>query len=287
MAQKGTAGKITPQEDMMFEESTGLTPDIIVNTTVIPSRMTISYLMELITGKAAAMFGETVNASAFQQVDLEKYKEMLRFVGFNPEGYSKMRDGTTGELIETEIYNGVVYFTALKHQPEDKINVRSIGPITSLTHQPNKGRQHGGGLRFGGMEVDTGLSHGASGMIRERLCEVSDKYKIPICKPCGTIVVYNEIEKKFYCPICDISDAGVLTIPYAKKYENHLLYPFGIKSGYVIGKNTVEEVIEEKEEDTEEDTDETEEENELSMEESEEEEELDEDVDAVEFSEEF
>ncbi len=256
-AQKGTIGKIVPQEDMMFEESTGITPDIIVNTTVIPSRMTVSYLMELITGKAAAMYGETVDASAFQQVDMDKYKEMLKHIGFNTEGYSKMRDGVTGELIDTEIYNGVVYFTALKHQPEDKINARSIGLMSSVTRQSVKGRTQGGGLRFGAMEVDTLIGHGASGAVNERLCGVSDKYKISICKPCGETTVYNEIEKKFYCPICETSDAAALTIPYVLKYKSHLLAAFGIRLGKVVGrKNIVEEEDEEKEKDEDESSEE-------------------------------
>ena len=293
MAQKGTVGKIVPQADMMFEESTGITPDIIVNTTVIPSRMTISYLMELITGKAAAMYGETVDASAFQTIDMDKYKEMLRNIGFNTEGYSKMRDGETGQVIGTEIYTGVVYFTALKHQPEDKISVRSVGPLNSVTRQSVKGRQHGGGLRFGTMEVDTYLSHGASAAVKERLCDVSDSYKIGVCKPCGTTTVFNPIEKKFYCPSCDVSDVGLLTIPYVNKYHNHLVAAIGIKVGYVVNRelpHVYEELHSEEEENSEEEEESSEEEdiNQASGEESdEEEEEVDDDVDDVEFSEDF
>ncbi len=289
-AQKGTIGTIKKEEDMMFEESTGIKPDIIVNTTVIPSRMTISYLMELSAGKAAAMYGETVDASAFQHLDMDKYKEMLRYVGYNTEGYSKMRDGETGEVIETEIYTGVVYFTALKHQPEDKINVRSLGPINAVTHQSVKGRQWGGGLRFGTMEVDALNAHGASATVKERLCDVSDKYKIPVCKPCGTTAVYNDIEKKFYCPSCDSSNVGALTIPYVNKYQNHLLTPYSIKMGYVVGgkKDYIyeEELSEDNESESEQEESSEDDVNQASGEESESEE-IGSDVENVEFSEDF
>jgi DNA-directed RNA polymerase subunit B' len=227
MAQKGTIGKFRKHEDMPFDEQTGMTPDVIVNTTVIPSRMTISYLMELIAGKAAAYYGETVDASAFQSVNIDKFKAMLSAVGVNPNGYSKMRDGETGRLIEYEIYSGIVYFQALKHQPKDKISVRSLGAISSNTRQPVKGRQLGGGLRFGEMESDTYLAHGSSAAIKERLCNVSDKYKMAICKKCATTSVYNDIDKKFYCPICTTSDAGAVTIPYIKKYQDQLLATMG------------------------------------------------------------
>lgn len=201
-----------------------------------------------------------------------------------------MRDGQTGELISTEIYNGVVYITALKHQPEDKINVRSVGALNSVTRQSVKGRQNGGGLRFGTMEVDTLLSHGASSAVKERLCDVSDRYKMAICKPCGTTMVYNDIEQKFYCPSCDSSDAGALTIPYVNKYHNHLLTPMGIKISYVVGKKPMhvyEDEDSEEHEKSEEESSESEE-NQVSGEESEsvDEEEM-EGVDDVEFSEEF
>jgi DNA-directed RNA polymerase beta subunit len=237
MAQKGTIGRFVKESDMMFDEETGMIPDVIVNTTVIPSRMTISYLMELIVGKSAAYYGETVNASAFEEINIDKFKQMLQAVGVNPNGYSKMRDGETGRVIETEIYNGMVYFTALKHQPEDKISVRSVG-AKSVTHQqPVKGRQLGGGLRFGEMESDTYLSHGSSAAIKERLCNVSDKYHMAVCKTCATTAVFNDIDQLFHCPICNTSDAGQLTIPYVAKYQGQLLDAMGFKFRYVLNKS--------------------------------------------------
>lgn len=236
MAQKGTIGKFKKHEDMPFDEVTGMTPDVIVNTTVIPSRMTISYLMELIAGKAAAYYGETVDASAFQEVNIDKFKAMLAAIGINPNGYSKMRDGETGRLIDCEIYSGIVYFQALKHQPKDKISVRSLGAISANTRQPVKGRQLGGGLRFGEMESDTYLGHGGSAGLKERLCNVSDKYKMAVCQTCSTPSVFNAVDSQFHCPICETTDAGALTLPYIKKYQDQLLAVMGIKSSSIFSK---------------------------------------------------
>ncbi|HSW76914.1 MAG TPA: hypothetical protein VLG50_07700 [Candidatus Saccharimonadales bacterium] len=294
MAQKGTIGNIKPYHAMPFSVKSGITPDIIVNTTVIPSRMTISYLMEMLAGKAAAYYGETIDGSAFQDVDFDIIKQKLKDVGFNPYGYEILRDGETGKLLDVEIFMGVVYMQALKHQPVDKMSVRSVGTITSMTQQPVKGRPRGGGLRFGGMEVDTLIAHGSSAAIKERLCDVSDKYKMAICKPCGTTAVYNDILKLYECPVCNANDVRKVTLPYSLKYHNHIAnaMAFNItpklgqeKHKMVEEKEEVEKVEEVKEEEEEEEEEEESEEvSDESEEESdivdiEEEEEVDENVD--------
>ena len=70
----------------------------------------------------------------------------------------------------------------------DKFQVRSTGPIDCVTRQPVKGRKKGGGVRFGEMERDSLLSHGATFLLQDRLFHGSDKSKCAICKDCGSFL---------------------------------------------------------------------------------------------------
>jgi DNA-directed RNA polymerase I subunit RPA2 len=61
---------------------------------------------------------------------------------------------------------------------KDKFQARSTGPINRLTKQPLKGRKIGGGIRFGEMERDALLGHGASFLLQDRLVNCSDEHKV-------------------------------------------------------------------------------------------------------------
>ena len=100
----------------------------------------------------------------------------------------------------------------------DKIHSRSGGPVVSMTRQPAEGRSSHGGLRFGEMERDCMISHGATNFLKERLMDVSDKYRVFVCNECNIIATGNNKENIYECKKCaNYGDFTKVYIPYACK----------------------------------------------------------------------
>jgi DNA-directed RNA polymerase II subunit RPB2 len=216
-AQKGTIGMIYNQEDMPYTEE-GIVPDIIINPHALPSRMTIAQLIECVMGKVCCITGRYGDATPFTDMKPEDIIKELEKLGYEKNGSESMSHGMTGIKMEGKVFIGPTYYQRLKHMVNDKIHSRSRGPVQMLTRQPVEGRSRDGGLRFGEMERDCIISHGASAFLKERLFDHSDAYSIPICVKCGIVGVYNYKDNYGYCKVCNNeSDIKMMQVPYACK----------------------------------------------------------------------
>jgi DNA-directed RNA polymerase II subunit RPB2 len=215
--QKGTIGNIIPEEDMPFTRD-GVKPDIIINPHAIPSRMTIGQLKETVLGKTLISLGLFGDGTSFGQLEVKDICQELLNVGYESNGNELLYNGLTGEQVECNVFMGPVFYQRLKHMVNDKVHSRSIGPMVNLTRQPAEGRSRDGGLRFGEMEKDSMVSHGASRFTRGRMYDVSDKYSVHVCKKCGLVASYNDKMHIHICNVCENrSDFAYVEIPYACK----------------------------------------------------------------------
>jgi len=182
--QKGTIGVTYRHEDMPFTRE-GLTPDLIINPHAIPSRMTIAHLIECLLSKVGSLKGQEGDATPFTDVTITSISRLLREHGYQSRGFEVMYNGHTGKKLRGQVFFGPTYYQRLRHMVDDKIHARARGPVQILTRQPVEGRARDGGLRFGEMERDCMIAHGASSFLKERLFEVSDAYRVHICEICG------------------------------------------------------------------------------------------------------
>ncbi|XP_077212016.1 uncharacterized protein LOC143847172 isoform X1 [Tasmannia lanceolata] len=126
--------------------------------------------------------------------------------------------------------------------------VRFTGTVDKLTRQPIKGRKSGGGIRFGEMERDSVLAHGAAYLLHDRLHTCSDYHIVDVCSLCRSILTTSFIQqqkratreigglppgrapKKVTCHACKTS-RGMETVamPYVFRYLAAELATMNIK----------------------------------------------------------
>ncbi|KAM3265264.1 DNA-directed RNA polymerase I subunit 2 [Capsicum annuum] len=255
--QKGVCSQLWPDVDMPFSGVTGMRPDLIINPHAFPSRMTIAMLLESIAAKGGALHGKFVDATPFSNTMKESESEssslvdelgsMLTACGFNHHGVEVLYSGVYGTELTCEIFIGPVYYQRLRHMVSDKFQVRSTGQIDHITRQPIKGRKRGGGVRFGEMERDSLLAHGAAYLLHDRLHTSSDHHIADVCSECGSVLTSSIIQppkravtilglpparepKKVTCLACR-SSKGMETVamPYVFKYLAAELAAMNIK----------------------------------------------------------
>jgi DNA-directed RNA polymerase II subunit RPB2 len=215
--QKGTIGNIIPEEDMPFTAN-GLKPDIIINPHAIPSRMTIAQLKETLLGKVLLEMGLFGDGTSFGEFDISTIIDKLNDLGYESKGNELMYNALTGEQLSMNIFIGPAFYQRLKHMVNDKQHSRSIGPMVNLTRQPAEGRSRDGGLRFGEMERDCMIAHGAARFTKGRIYDASDAFSVFVCNKCGLIASFNNKEHIHYCNTCgNRNDFKYVEIPYACK----------------------------------------------------------------------
>ena len=175
--QKGTFGIVLKKEDFPYTED-GIIPDILLDPSSYPKRMTLNQFIEILFGNLGAELGFQGIFTPFETVNIEQINDILETkLGFTSMGERILYNGITGEQMEVTVFSGLVFYQRLKYMVDDKINTRDTGnrqngiPIPGGKYNVNRqsvsGRAQGGGLRIGEMERDALLSHGIWSFIKE------------------------------------------------------------------------------------------------------------------------
>lgn len=213
--------------------------------------MTIAQLLEMLAGRLACETGEIMDGTPFSLPDVEGVQEgddtitaisrCLAALGLDPLGQEEMRCGMTGEKFECPVFFGPATYQRLKHMVADKRHARSRGPTTLLTRQPVEGRSHDGGLRFGEMERDCIISHGAAHVLKDRLMDQSDAFILATCAQCGRAAIPADVRDRStpldaYCANCRVrTDIRDLRVPYAFKLTTQELQAMNITASMRLG----------------------------------------------------
>ncbi len=206
-SQKGTVAYIADDSELPYDEN-GLRPDVIINSTSIFSRKTLSMLVEVILtcaysskpfnhqGKNRPVcFPSSNETSIDTYLDFAKKCHSYYLPHLSEEELQDkifcehtLYDPETDQPYSAKIFMGPLYYLRLRHLTQDKATVRCRGKKTKLIRQANEGRKRGGGIKFGEMERDCLIAHGAANTITEILKDSEeDSQDVYVCENCGDI----------------------------------------------------------------------------------------------------
>jgi len=229
--QKGVIGEIIPESDIPFT-SRGIRPDVIFNPHGIPGRMTVGYLLELLSGKVGSLKGEVIDGTPFSGETKYGLEESLKKLGFRLDGKETMFNPISGKKMKAKIFIGNMYYLKLKYMVSNKIHARASGKVTLLTRQPVEGRAMGGALRLGEMEQQALVGHGAALLLKERYD--SDKVIMHICSKCGSIAIKDTIRNTITCPLCNSNEVEPIELSYAFKLLLEELQALHIHTNFIL-----------------------------------------------------
>jgi DNA-directed RNA polymerase subunit beta len=148
--------------------------EIMLNPLGVPSRMNIGQVLETHLGLAAKHKDWYISTPVFDGASEMDIIELLKECGLPESGKMTLRDGRTGEPLDSPVTVGYMYMLKLHHLVDDKIHARSTGPYSLVTQQPLGGKAQFGGQRFGEMEVWALEAYGAAYTLQEILTVKSD-----------------------------------------------------------------------------------------------------------------
>ncbi|CAL9147350.1 unnamed protein product [Musa hybrid cultivar] len=233
--QKGVIGFLETQENFPFTHQ-GIVPDIVINPHAFPTRQTPGQLLEAALGKGIACEGSKRYATPFSTASVDDITAQLHRAGYSRWGSERVLNGRTGEMMRSMIFMGPTFYQRLIHMAEDKVKFRNTGPVHPLTRQPVADRKRFGGVKFGEMERDCLLAHGAAANLHERLFMLSDFFQMHICQKCqrAVNVILRPVPggKKIRGPYCGFCQSGEnivrINVPYGAKLLYQELFSMGI-----------------------------------------------------------
>lgn len=250
-AQKGTNGIFKTRDALPFLDD-GTVPDIIFNEHGIISRMTCNHMIEPLMSYIAARRGQFLDGSTFTGVDIiDDIIPELKRLGIEHNGMRTIHNPYTGAPMKGKIYSGWIYYQRLKHMVADKMKSRARGGYIQKTRQPGAGRDKDGGLRFGWMEKEAIIAHGAAAMLKEFIYDKSDKFTFYIGEQSGHYATATPKLGRDVTPFYEDPDAesgtqiARVNMPWTTKIFNDYLMMSGVDVRYNLEQPAIEVEYEE------------------------------------------
>lgn len=251
-AQKQVVTRLMREADRWWAPMpTGSTikPDIVINPLAIPTRMTMSLILEQLQTPMAVAHAMMLDATAFKKqsqiATAAALVSALPRLGYSVTGKYRLYRGDTGEIAEALVFVGPVAYNRLIPMVLDKYQVRGNFRAMALNRQPVRGRTHIGGVRFGEMERDGMIAHGAARALWQRTAACSDLVEAVYCTSCAAPAELDPYEGTYVCPRCRKEGVtpSLRTISTREAMNNRAreLAMVGVRTSYILGEEDISE----------------------------------------------
>nr|AAA82612.1 RNA polymerase subunit [Orf virus] len=239
-SQKGTVAYVADETELPYDEN-GMhpIPDVIINSTSIFSRKTLSMLMEVILttayGTQSLRRGTAPTARSASPAPTRPTSQTYIAVAprrcyalSHPRGRSGptpssehrvfcervLFDPRPTEPFAARVFFGPLYYLRLRHLTLDKATVRCRGAQDQAHPAANEGRRRPR-IKIGEMDADSMISHGAAFTVAEILARLrEDAQEVLVCENCGDIAarlngthVCIRCSKMSLSPVCTRMDS--------------------------------------------------------------------------------
>ncbi|KAM0913921.1 hypothetical protein ACQ4PT_011840 [Festuca glaucescens] len=218
--QQGVVGFLESRDNFPFT-CQGIVPDVVINPHAFPTRQTPGQLLKATLEKGITLGGKIRYATPFTTPSVEVISQQLHKAGFQRWGDESVVNGRTGERMKS-----VSDFHGPCLLPKADTHVRRQGEISEyrasapLTRQPVADRQRFGGVKFGEMERDCLLAHGAAANLHQRLFMLGDFSET--CERVANVIV-RPVQR-------DSENKIRIVVPYGAKLFYQELFSWGSAS---------------------------------------------------------
>ena len=162
---KGVVGSVIPEDKMPRNAVTNQPYDMLLNPMTILSRVAPNQIVEMALGKVAQKTGKQIRIP--QDPPAEGWarwaQKIMKENGV--EESSDIFDPASGKTVKG-IGDGVIYMLAFHHLAEKKLSARGDAGAYDANEQPVRGGMTGS-KKFGSLDANAALSHGATNLIRD------------------------------------------------------------------------------------------------------------------------
>jgi DNA-directed RNA polymerase beta subunit len=199
--QKAVVSYVMAQDKMPCDEN-GMTPHIIFNLHSLPTRMTLSQLLEMLAMWHVVLRCERVESNHGDSFTIDQMLNSLNAIGA-PYNKVRMIDPTTGIPSMSYTFVGDVYYTRQQKFADDTFHASSSSKTDPKTRYPvDKAKQAGSGPRIGEMEAVASHANGIFFALGEKLHSQLATFAMVICRNCNEIGYANAKSDKYDCPNC-------------------------------------------------------------------------------------